>query len=47
MMEEANLRYIASTFVTVTMNPQYNNIMTIKEKSHYFIHYTNYEKLFR
>jgi hypothetical protein len=32
MIEEVNLRYIVSTFVNVTMYPQYNNNMLIKIK---------------
>jgi hypothetical protein len=32
MMERVSLRYIASTFVNVTMYPQYNNNMTMKIK---------------
>jgi hypothetical protein len=30
MMESVNLRYIANTFVTVVVYPQYNNIIKIK-----------------
>jgi hypothetical protein len=32
MMEGVNLRYIVSTFVNVTMYPQYNNNMIIKNE---------------
>jgi hypothetical protein len=31
-MEEVNLRYILSTFVSVTMYPQYNNMLIKKKK---------------
>jgi hypothetical protein len=32
MMEGVNLRHTGSTFVNVTMYPQYNNNMLIKNK---------------
>jgi hypothetical protein len=32
MMDEVNLRYTVSTFVNVTMYPQYSNNMIIKIK---------------
>jgi hypothetical protein len=32
-MEEVNLRYILSTFVSVTMYPQYNNMLIKKKKA--------------